>query len=57
MKKFICALCAVAALAACASEGAVYKPQAQINFTTNFMMSFCATGPIKSFPKIPMPRV
>ena len=30
MKKFICALCAVAALAACASEGAVYKPQAQI---------------------------
>ena len=30
MKKFICALCAAAALAACASEGAVYKPQAQI---------------------------
>ena len=30
MKKFLSVLCAAAALAACASEGAVYKPQAQI---------------------------
>ncbi len=30
MKKLILAICSIAALAACASEGAVYKPQAQI---------------------------
>ncbi len=30
MKKLILAMCSIAALAACASEGAVYKPQAQI---------------------------
>ena len=30
MKKFLLAVCALAALSACASEGAVYTPQAQI---------------------------
>ncbi|WP_428074355.1 LPS assembly lipoprotein LptE [Candidatus Avelusimicrobium luingense] len=30
MKKLVLAMCAAAALVACASEGAVYKPQAQI---------------------------
>ncbi len=30
MKKFLLAVCSTAVLAACASEGAIYTPQAQI---------------------------